>query len=61
MAARARVTPAMPDGTVWMRDGWTGLNRLTSGAAVLPDDAVDVFAFAGGQAGFDADVEVAPA
>jgi anaerobic selenocysteine-containing dehydrogenase len=61
MAARARVTPAMPDGTVWMRDGWTGLNRLTSGAAVLPDDAVDVFAFGGGQAGFDADVEVAPA
>jgi hypothetical protein len=51
----------MPDGTVWMRDGWTGLNRLTSGAAVLPDDAVDVFAFGGGQAGFDADVEVAPA
>ena len=23
-------------GTVWMRDGWEGLNRLTSGAPVIP-------------------------
>ena len=50
---------AYPTGTVWMRDGWPGLNRLTAGAAVLPDAAVDLFAFSAGQATFDAMVEVA--
>jgi anaerobic selenocysteine-containing dehydrogenase len=57
--ARAHVTPRIPAGTVWMRDGWTGLNRLTAGDAALPDDAVDVFHFSAGQARFDAMVEVA--
>jgi anaerobic selenocysteine-containing dehydrogenase len=60
MKARARVTPRIPAGTVWMRDGWDGLNRLTSGAAVLPDSGVDLFGFSGGQAAFDARVEVSP-
>jgi anaerobic selenocysteine-containing dehydrogenase len=60
-AARARVTARVPAGTVWMRDGWTGLNAVTSGASVIPDDAVDLFPFAAGQAAFDAAVEVAPA
>ena len=59
--ARARVTSRIPAGTVWMRDGWEGVNTLTSGAPVLPDAAVDVFAFSGGQASFDAMVEVARA
>jgi anaerobic selenocysteine-containing dehydrogenase len=58
--AKARVTPKIPTGTVWMRDGWEGLNRLTSGAAVIPDRAVDLFPFAAGQAAFDAHVEVTP-
>jgi hypothetical protein len=44
-----------------MRDGWLGLNDLTSGRAVLPDEAVEAFGFSGGQAAFDAAVEVAPA
>ncbi len=57
--ARARITDAVPAGTVWMRDGWTGLNDLTSGAPSIPDGAVDVFAFSAGQAAFDAAVEVA--
>ncbi|MFL5309876.1 MAG: molybdopterin dinucleotide binding domain-containing protein, partial [Myxococcales bacterium] len=57
--ARARVTAKIPDGTVWMRDGWEGLNRLTSGERSIPDDAVDVFTFSSGQASFDARVEVA--
>jgi anaerobic selenocysteine-containing dehydrogenase len=57
--ARARVTPRVPPGTVWMRDGWEGLNRLTSGAACIPDAAVNLFAFSAGQAAFDATVEVA--
>jgi len=61
MHARARVTDDVPPGTVWMRDGWLGLNTLTDGAAVIPDEAVEVFGFSGGQASFDAAVEVAPA
>jgi len=56
--ARARVTNRVPSGTVWMRDGWTGMNRLTSGAPSIPDDAVDLFYFAAGQSAFDATVEV---
>lgn len=60
MRCRAHVTDRMPAGTVWMRDGWAGVNELTSGAAVLPDAAVEAFGFSGGQAAFDAAVEVAP-
>ena len=60
MTARAHVTEKIPAGTVWMRDGWPGLNTLTSGSAVLPDTAVDFFEFPAGQAGFDAMVEVTP-
>jgi anaerobic selenocysteine-containing dehydrogenase len=60
LTARAHVTGRIPAGTVWMRDGWPGLNRLTAGAPVLPDAAVDLFGFSAGQATFDAMVEVAP-
>jgi anaerobic selenocysteine-containing dehydrogenase len=59
--AYAQVTERMPSGTVWMRDGWEGLNRLTSGASAIPDEAVDIFPFSAGQAAFEAMVEVAPA
>ena len=59
--AKAQVTARVPAGTVWMRDGWNGLNAVTSGAPVIPDEAVDLFPFAAGQAAFDATVEVAPA
>jgi anaerobic selenocysteine-containing dehydrogenase len=59
MRARASVTDRVPPGTVWMRDGWSGLNTLTSGAKVLPDAAVSIFeAFSAGQAEFEATVEV---
>ena len=62
MEARASVTERVPPGTVWMRDGWAGLNTLTSGAPLVPDAAVDLFdGFAGGQAEFDARIEVASA
>ena len=61
LMARAHVTDRTPPGTVWMRDGWPGLNRLTAGMAVLPDAAVDLFGFAAGQATFKAMVQVAPA
>jgi anaerobic selenocysteine-containing dehydrogenase len=60
MRARARVTDRVPARTVWMRDGWENLNRLTSGAACIPDAAVDVFGFSAGQAAFDAAVEITP-
>lgn len=59
LQARARVTDEVPAGTVWMRDGWAGLNNLTSGQAVLPDAAVSIFGFSAGQASFEAKVEVA--
>jgi anaerobic selenocysteine-containing dehydrogenase len=58
MTARAHVTARVPAGTVWMRDGWAGLNALTSGEAILPDSAVDALGFSAGQAAFDARVEV---
>jgi anaerobic selenocysteine-containing dehydrogenase len=58
--ARAHVTARVPPGTVWMRDGWEGINRLTAGRAVLPDEAVDLFHFSAGQSAFDAQVDVAP-
>lgn len=60
MRARAHVTGRIQPGTVWMRDGWPGLNVLTSGAPVLPDAATDIFGFSAGQATFDAAVDVAP-
>jgi hypothetical protein len=44
-----------------MHDGWPGLNDLTSGSPVVADDAVEAFhglGFSGGQAAFDARVEV---
>lgn len=60
LQARAHVTTRVPAGTVWMRDGWEGLNCVTSGEACIPDAAVDVFPFAAGQAAFEALVEAAP-
>jgi anaerobic selenocysteine-containing dehydrogenase len=58
MTARAHVTAGIPAGTVWMRDGWLGLNDLTAGEPAIPDRAVDVFGFSGGQATFEARVDV---
>ena len=60
LQVRAHVTDRVPAGTVWMRDGWTGLNCLTSVDACIPDAAVDLFPFAAGQAAFEALVDVAP-
>ncbi|HTW88834.1 MAG TPA: molybdopterin-dependent oxidoreductase [Candidatus Binataceae bacterium] len=57
MRARARVTERMPAGTVWMCDGWMGINRLTSSARTVPDAAVAAFP-PSGSARYDAFVEV---
>ncbi|MEM7544561.1 MAG: molybdopterin-dependent oxidoreductase [Pseudomonadota bacterium] len=59
--AAARVTRQMPDGAVWIHDGWPGLNALTDGAAVLPEAALDAFPFSVGQSNYGAWVEVARA
>jgi anaerobic selenocysteine-containing dehydrogenase len=61
MTARAHVTERVPAGTVWMRDGWLGINDLSGGAPAIPDAAVQALqplGFSGGQATFDARVEV---
>jgi anaerobic selenocysteine-containing dehydrogenase len=58
LRARARVTDRIPAGTVWMRDGWRGLNDLTSGRPIVRDDAVDLFDFSAGQSAYDARVDV---
>ena len=56
MQARAQVTDRVPAGVVWMRDGWAGINTLTSGGRAVPDAAAK--AFPGGQAAYEARVEV---
>ncbi|MGE5666044.1 MAG: molybdopterin-containing oxidoreductase family protein [Betaproteobacteria bacterium] len=61
LAARAHVTERIPAGTLWLRDGWPGLNALTDSASVLPDAAVDRFGFSAGQSTFNARVEVTAA
>ena len=58
--AMANITPRVPTGTVWMRDGWPGLNALTDATSVLPDAALNAFAFSVGQSNFGASVEVSP-
>ena len=56
--AAAKVTPRMPEGAVWMRDGWPDGNALTDGASILPEAALGLFWFSVGQNGFGASVEV---
>ncbi|GHO42459.1 molybdopterin-containing oxidoreductase family protein [Ktedonospora formicarum] len=57
--AQAHVTEDILPGTVWMRDGWVGVNRVTSGAPIVPLAANDIVSgIPGGQAAYDAWVEV---
>ncbi|MGD9895249.1 MAG: molybdopterin-dependent oxidoreductase [Dehalococcoidia bacterium] len=56
LSACAYITDRVPPGVVWMHDGWEGINRLTSGARSVPDGAAAVFP--GGQAAYEARVEV---
>lgn len=57
--ARARVTDDILPGVVWMRDGWSGINRVTSGASIVPLIANDIVpGIPGGQAAYDAWVDV---
>lgn len=58
--ARAKVTTRIPAGTVWIRDGWPGLNALTEAAPALPGSALNEFPFSVGQSLYGARVDVAP-
>ena len=58
--ALARVTEKIPPGAVWMRDGWTVLNRVTSNRPAVPDNALDLFHFTVGQSDYETYVDVAP-
>lgn len=57
-AARARVTDDVPPGVVWMRDGWVAVNRLTSNEPCLPPAASEALPIPGGQATYEALIEV---
>lgn len=59
--AKAKLTDRIVQGAVWIRDGWPGFNALTDGSAVLPETALNGFAFSVGQANFGALVQIAPA
>ncbi|MEO6889706.1 MAG: molybdopterin-dependent oxidoreductase [Ktedonobacteraceae bacterium] len=57
--ARAHVTDDILAGVVWMRDGWSGVNRVTSGAPIVSLAANNIVpGVPGGQAAYDAWVEV---
>lgn len=56
--AVAKITDQVPDGTVWMHDGWFGLNGLTESRAVLPKTALHGFPFTVGQSDYQAEIEV---
>lgn len=57
--AIAHVTDDILPGVVWMRDGWSGVNRVTSGAAIVSPEAQGIVpSIPGGQAAYDAWVEV---
>ena len=58
--AVANVTADILPGVVWARDGWPGLNTLTSGEACLTPEASDGLdpRIPGGQSAYDARVEV---
>jgi anaerobic selenocysteine-containing dehydrogenase len=57
--AKAHVTDDVVQGAVWMRDGWSGINRVTSNNQIIPLVANDIVpGIPGGQATYDAWVEV---
>jgi anaerobic selenocysteine-containing dehydrogenase len=61
LTVQARITPDVPPGVLWLRDGWFGLNHLTNGAETLAAAAVDLVdarRIPGGQSAYDLRVEV---
>jgi anaerobic selenocysteine-containing dehydrogenase len=61
LEAVVRVTEDVLPGMVWMRDGWVGINHLTSGQAALSTQASELterLGLPGGQASYEAQVEI---
>jgi anaerobic selenocysteine-containing dehydrogenase len=61
LAVVAHVTRDVPPGVVWLRDGWFGLNHLTSGEGALAPEAsglIDGLRMPGGQSGYHARVDL---
>lgn len=57
--AKANVTTDILPGVVWMRDGWSGVNHVTNGAPIVSLAANNIIpGIPGGQAAYDARVEV---
>jgi anaerobic selenocysteine-containing dehydrogenase len=56
--ATARVTEDVPPGVVWMRDGWVAVNRLTANEACMTPEQAEALPILGGQATYEALVEV---
>ncbi len=57
--ANAYVTDDILPGVVWMRDGWLGVNRVTSGTPIVSLTSNHIVpGISGGQAAYDAWVEV---
>jgi len=57
-SATANVTSRVRGGTVWIHDGWPGLNDLTNSEPAISNEAAALFPFSTGQAAYDAFVEV---
>jgi len=57
-SATANVTSRVRGGTVWIHDGWSGLNDLTNSEPAISNEAAALFPFSTGQAAYDAFVEV---
>ena len=56
--AQVKVTDNIQAGALWIRDGWYGLNALSSSEACIPDEATALFPFGAGQAAYEALVEI---
>jgi anaerobic selenocysteine-containing dehydrogenase len=56
--ATAKVTDDVPPGVVWMRDGWVAVNRLTSNESCMTPEQAEALPILGGQATYEALVEV---
>ena len=61
MTVKIRLHERMPQGSLWIRDGWPQLNALSDASPILPEAAVDLFRFSAGQSRFDPRVYLARA
>lgn len=63
LSVRLKLTEQIQPGVLWLRDGWFGLNHLTSGADTISADGSALFdgvRMPGGQSAYHARVELRP-